>query len=232
MSPKHFPCAFTVAADRFRLDINNTIYTLQQHYNILWHWIVKFPFLFCYRLHHELPRGCCREQKFSWKKEDPLQHKYYITRFKKLTEFSFSVKRRPCESVLQALKSARELEGDSPRDQEELKPVQEDVWVSSERRVIQETVRGETRIKKKWSDKGVVWENSGSELRKFQRPAWELMGRNRCDGEGFNEQEWEEGEMKVKSRMGKGQHVKLYMIYMIFQVQQKSLKKFLWHVQP
>lgn len=47
-------------------------------------------------------------------KEDAQQHKYYIIRSKKLTEFSFSVKRRPCESVLQALKAARELEGDSP----------------------------------------------------------------------------------------------------------------------
>ena len=44
------------------------------------------------------------------KKEDSLQHKYYITRSKKLTEFSLSVERRPCECVLQALKSAGELE--------------------------------------------------------------------------------------------------------------------------
>lgn len=48
------------------------------------------------------------------KKEDALQHKYYIKRSKKLTKFSFSMKRGPLKFVLQALKSARELRGDGP----------------------------------------------------------------------------------------------------------------------
>lgn len=47
------------------------------------------------------------------KKEDALQHKYYIKRSTKLTKYGFGVKLSPCESVPQALKSARELEGDS-----------------------------------------------------------------------------------------------------------------------
>lgn len=74
-------------------------------------------------------------------KEDAWQPKYYIKRSKEQTEFSFSVKRSPCECGLQALKSARELQGDRARDQEELKLVHEDVGVSCERRVTQETVR-------------------------------------------------------------------------------------------
>lgn len=48
------------------------------------------------------------------KKEDAPQHKYYIKRSKKLTKFSFSMKQGPLKFVLQALKSARELKGDSP----------------------------------------------------------------------------------------------------------------------
>lgn len=46
-------------------------------------------------------------------RKDAQQHKYYITRSKKLTKFSFSMKRSPCESVPQAAGSAREIEGDN-----------------------------------------------------------------------------------------------------------------------
>lgn len=52
-------------------------------------------------------------EKKKGKKNAP-EHKYYIKRSAELPEHSHRVKWSLCESVLQALKSARELKGDSP----------------------------------------------------------------------------------------------------------------------